>query len=390
MTTSQDSSTQDHLAGLTRLQLQALCVKAGLDSTADNNELRKILREHRDSHEHLDESHSAAEQDDGDAMEDVRLLEYPSERGPASGNSAMSEPSKEEEVKQEEGSTPEVKDSSEAIVKQEEGDEPAVKVETEEQLTDVKTEETTTPVAQRKQFWEAKSAASQSGSSVSKGRAATPTSDAQSTSTSGSGPLKRARDVGDADGDADIKEEDTKESSNSLPTPGTVRSLIGKFAGSAISPPGTPQSKKRKIDTPKSSPTPPAPATKSRKVIKIPAAKTGTSKNVYAFAAGGNRPGTSTVAKPAVVARTRATPESSSSSKTPTVKKPSTSKTVSEEFINRLSTPKKVHTTPATAAGSAPTAPPSSNPTPITPTRPRGPVLSTASRAAQRRNREKK
>jgi len=323
----------------------------------------------------------------------------------------------------------EVQDGTEVAVKQEEGGETTVKVpadaadadaDAELPLSDVKIEETTTTaVAQRKQFWEAQSASTQSGRTTTVGtqRYNCRTHCANFYSVSkynrvlsidnpyslrnvgsvGSGPQKRARSNDDTDDGTEIKNEDNGDDiSSSLPTPGTVRNLIGKFAGSTISSSEGPQSKKRKVDTPKSSPAAASAPTipRYKKVIKI-AVKT-TSKNVYAFK-GANRSGTSAT-KPAVGPKTRASSESSSAgtknqlssstSGTP-VKKSSVSKPMSAETINRLATPKRINTLAASATGATSVAPSASSTTPA-PTRPRGPVLSTASRAAQRRYREKK
>ncbi|KAF9362107.1 hypothetical protein BGX34_006696 [Mortierella sp. NVP85] len=424
MTKGDDSTTQDRLASLSRLQLQALCVKAGLDSTVETEELRRILREHRDIHGHLDgDTRIGVEQrnqntDTGDiVMEDPSQNSASSADTEAQGNkdsesgdvdiklesedgvaaspaSTKSDgvKSKQTKARTKQGSSIEVRDGTEVTIKQEEGGETTVKVETDAELplSDVKVEETTTTaVAQRKQFWEAQSASTQSG------RTTTTVGTQRNVGSVGSGPQKRARSNDDTDDGTEIKNEDNGDDiSSSLPTPGTVRNLIGKFAGSTISSSEGPQSKKRKVDTPKSSPAAASVPTipRYKKVIKI-AAKT-TSKNVYAFK-GANRSGTSAT-KLVVGPKTRASSESSSAgtknqlssstSGTP-VKKSSVSKPMSAETINRLATPKRINTPAASATGATSVAPSSTAPAP---TRPRGPVLSTASRAAQRRNREKK
>ncbi|KAK3829206.1 MAG: hypothetical protein J3Q66DRAFT_324621 [Benniella sp.] len=431
MTKGDDSTTQDRLASLSRLQLQALCVKAGLDSTVETEELRRILREHRDIHGQLDgDTRIGVDQknqntDTGDiVMEDpsqnsasLADTEAQGNKDSKSGNvdikletedgvaaslaSTKSDGVKSKQTKartKQGGSSIEVQDGTEVAVKQEEGGETAVKVEADADadaelpLSDVKIEETTTTaVAQRKQFWEAQSASTQSG------RTTTTVGTQRNVGSVGSGPQKRARSHDDTDDGTEIKNEDNGDDiSSSLPTPGTVRNLIGKFAGSTISSSEGPQSKKRKVDTPKSSPAAASAPTipRYKKVIKI-AAKT-TSKNVYAFK-GANRSGTGAT-KTAVGPKTRASSEpssagtknqlSSSTSGTP-VKKSSVSKPMSAETINRLATPKRINTLAASATGATSVAPSASSTAPV-PTRPRGPVLSTASRAAQRRNREKK
>ncbi|KAF9312424.1 hypothetical protein BG003_006306, partial [Podila horticola] len=257
--------------------------------------------------------------------------------------------------------------------------------------------------------------------------------------------------------DTEVKQEgadNTKAESpsSSLPTPGTVRKMIGRFATSgskrspAAEPPVAPMSpsKKRRIDSPatasSSTPTPgssapgsstPTPTTPSKlstlknKVVKIPVATASSkAKNVYATpravgtptikksttptpkaseagkavairrqkaiveAASEGRPRrTSARLAAAPLASSSTTSTSTLTSTTTTTPTTTSSKSVSAETINRLATPKKVNTstlasttTPVSFAVSV---------GPATPTRPRGPILSTASRAAQRSHRKK-
>ncbi|KAG0006843.1 hypothetical protein BGZ65_002979 [Modicella reniformis] len=401
--TKDDSNTQDRFAGLSRLQLQTLCVKAGLDSTADvitdntsvdsDDDAKSDLNTDTVAKSDTTTGNTPPEEHAGDmAMEDVHQGST-SSTDDVSGDThikletaddAAASPSPAKSV---EGNSTKTVET----IGQEEGGEKTMKVETDAEtpLADVKSEETPTPIAQRKEFWESKSTPRRSALPV---RVAT-ASVQRNASTLGTPSQKRARASEDTDGSNVIKEDDDKDENNStsLPTPGTVRSLIGKFAGSTINPSETPQIKKRKVETSRSSPAVPIAPTipKYKKVIKIPAAKTTTNKSSVV----GARKGA------AFDSSSSGSKSQLSSSGGLTVKKRTISKPISAETINRLATPKKVNTASASsssaaaaaaaAAAAGATAPPSSNP-PATPTRPRGPVLSTASRAAQRRNREKK
>ncbi|KAF9916625.1 hypothetical protein BX616_003302 [Lobosporangium transversale] len=451
MTNDSTLMTQDDLSGLTRLQLQALCVKAGLDTTAGNEELRRILREHEMQHEQLESEDSmlkAAAGEEATVIDETEQVvsnraDINSTDNVSTVITVVSEVKTEvfQEVKVEEteqGATikpiasehaagpVKVKiEPEEAAIKQEDSNGQNRHIEAgsmnhveltmtvkqeltdvEMPLADVKVEETIVPVAKRKQFWEAKtsspriksiSPSSPSSKSVirpalSVGKAR-PNGNQQTSTSRADVSQKRGRPLEDIDGenDVDIKGENGSDDDyrdrdsnsptvNSLPTPGTVRSLIGRFAGSAtISPSGSPVNKKRRMDSPKTSPvssaSPKIP--KYKRVIKIPTANPGATTAASARSVVG-----APVKKRKTVSSASPTPASAAAS---TVRK---STGVSAETINRLATPKKVVSAAANTA--APPSSVSSTSAPPVPTRPRGPVLSTASRAAQRRNRERK
>ncbi|OAQ34783.1 hypothetical protein K457DRAFT_712999 [Linnemannia elongata AG-77] len=197
------------------------------------------------------------------------------------------------------------------------------------------------------------------------------------------------------------------------PTPpsGTVRKLIGKFAGSSISAPSSPVGKKRRVDLPtsKSSPGPGSSSGNStfpsipkiKRVVKIPVSSTRAGSSLYAMGNSASRSGSGTAG-----ARRRGASDSTNvttdktspgltlaaSASTTGVTPKKTSKPVSAETINRLATPKKINTPISAAALSnvapvpAPNFGASTSTAPSTPTvtKARGPVLSTAARAAQR------
>ncbi|KAG0363077.1 hypothetical protein BC939DRAFT_502726 [Gamsiella multidivaricata] len=431
---------QDQFAELSRLQLQALCVKAGLDSTADNEELKRILQVHRNQHQGQDrQEHEAVTQQKHIAMESpatttirttttMTMTETTADvmQDVTGTTDAMMEDATDAEttirnavqetiteVDTQAITTTTIKEEEEAVVvegmlghplvessscvKSEEED-PVIKQEEDQAkasykemetgipLSEVKVEETSVPIAERKQFWEARS---------------TPTTRSALPVSSTSIPRatqKRTRPMEEDDGHVEVKKEEGQDDhSNTLPTPGTVRSLIGKFAGSTLTPPGSPANKRQKMDTPKSSPVPAAAPTipRYKKIIKIPAAGSSRSKSPYTISSL-NRSTNSSSSKSAAGARRKvhSDPASSTSANqsTPTpatAKKLGVAKPVSAETINRLATPKKVNAAPTHTAAKAVVAS-SSTAASSAPTRPRGPVLSTASRAAQRRSREKK
>ncbi|KAF9946916.1 Nucleolar protein of 40 kDa [Mortierella alpina] len=377
------SITSRKLAGMDRLQLQAACTKLGLDSTAQTEELRLLLQEHcnqqgqsqqgstgagvvRGEKTGLPELHSTQESnevaikeetaDGTQAIEDeLRIKEEAVED---SAVAAALDPllAKTEQadvvVKEEEGC---------AQVKEEDGTEnkeaedKVIKHEDDAHMdVDTKIEDTTVPVIQRKQFWESRTSSTRSTLPVSKarvtGRLAPVGSRNESTrTTSKPGMQKRERPAEDMETDADVKEE--ADQGNALPTPGTVRNLIGKFAGSAISPPGSPVSKRRRVEISKS----PRPTTatsapsipKYKKVIKIPTA--GSAKTKSAYATGATRATTGT--RQRKTAESNANPVDNASTSpalsSSTSKRSSAVKAVSAETINRLATPKKVSTAPA-------------------------------------------
>ncbi|KAG0252988.1 hypothetical protein BG011_006617 [Mortierella polycephala] len=439
--------------GMSRLQLQAACVKHGLVSTGDNEELKRLLREfwtHLDAGNESDaiasvigagktavpdnikqetETAMTTEMTDvvmkdvndepalasttpdvvvkEEALEDELQVKQEVVEESMSVSAVLETPPEEKQehkgitIKQEESGV-EVKSVQEMKIKQEADTEMAV---------DTKTEDATMPIVQRKQFWESKSGNTRSILPVSKtrlnGQQSLATVKIQKTKipTMQTGQ-KRSRTADETDSTAEANAEDGQTEQNVLPTPGTVRKLIGRFAGSSISPSESPTIKKRKMEPSKSPrpirPSPPV-ISKYKRVIKIPVAGASSVKSAYAM--GASRPGT-TVRRSAMAVKQNTLADSTSDAvesgpsapvsalSASTNKKMSSSTTtrtvVSAETINRLATPKKV-TSPSTQTSAAATAAlASSVPVPITPTRPRGPVLSTASRAAQRRNRDRK
>ncbi|KAG0023228.1 hypothetical protein BGZ80_010050 [Entomortierella chlamydospora] len=443
------------LSNLSRLQLQALCVKAGLDTTAENEELRKLLQEHwtqhhpskdgdrpvvaiqgEDIYEPVGSSNAAkvgaTDNDIGasvsskcnvESVEDTELGEgIKQEEQTAECDNTATSVSNTEVKTEETGDTTmeDVSQSNTAIaadvfikhevveesavtsdsekpfgIKQEQNDvaikledgqtNTAVKMESTEEK--VKVEDTVIPISHRKQFWEAKAASTRSGIPVNRDRPTgqnnTGTGARRVISQSRQTSQKRGRDAESAGASGDINDGDGHDgtSTNSLPTPGTVRSLIGKFAGSTISSSETPSSKRRKTEIVKSSPaTSAAPIIpRYKRIIKIPVAGAASSKSPYAL-------GANNVSKSTASAKRKLASSSPAGSPAPAP----TKKTVSAETINRLATPKKINAPPALGAGAAPATSHISISIPAAPTRPRGPVLSTASRAAQRRNCEKK
>ncbi|KAF9565015.1 hypothetical protein EC968_004275 [Mortierella alpina] len=397
------SITSKKIAGMDRLQLQATCTKLGLDSIAETEELRQLLRDHCSqpemtvSNSTLEATEVTVKEETSDGIQaiegELRIKEEVVEESAVAkdldnSNSSKSENvdvvvKEEEEVVQVKEETTEGKEAEDGSIKQEDDSHMDV---------DVKIEDKTVPVIQRKQFWESKTSSTRSALPVSKARVAGRPTQARSknesiSNTSKSGMQKRERPAEDLEVDADVKEE--VDQGNSLPTPGTVRNLIGKFAGSAISPPGSPVNKRRRVETSKS----PRPSTttaplipKYKKVIKIPTV--GSAKTKSAYAIGTTR--ATTGMRPRKTMESNTSPEDSASTSpalsSSTSRRPGSAKTVSAETINRLATPKKISTAPAVVV---PATSSSSSTVPSTPTRPRGPVLSTASRAAQRRTREK-
>ncbi|KAF9180053.1 hypothetical protein BGZ51_006460 [Haplosporangium sp. Z 767] len=438
--------------GMSRLQLQAACVKHGLASTGENEELKRLLREFWTQPDAENESDAIAsvngtgetvpddiKQETKTAMTtgatDMVMKDVNDE--PALTNTlpdvAVKEeaPEDEPQVKQEvveesmsasavlETPSEAKQEQKDITIKQEENEvgtrsvqEMKIKQEADtEMVVDTKTEDTTVPVMQRKQFWESKSGNTRSALPVSKarlnGQQTLTTAKVQKTKipTMQTGQ-KRSRTADETDSTAEANAEDGQADQSVLPTPGTVRKLIGRFAGSSISSSESPTIKKRKIE-PSKSPRPVRPSppviSKYKRVIKIPVAGASSVKSAYAM--GATRPGTA--AKRSAVAvkqKTRADSTSDTAESGPSVptsalsastnkraNSSTTTKTVvSAETINRLAMPKKVISPSAQTSTPATVVPASSVPVPITPTRPRGPVLSTASRAAQRRNRDRK
>ncbi|CAO3563354.1 unnamed protein product [Mortierella alpina] len=388
------------VAGMDRPQLQAACTKLGLDATEETEKLRQVLQDHC-SQEGMNVSNStqesrevAVKEETGDGLHviegELRIKEEVIEESTIT--TELDNPL----LTTTEEADPAVKEEESVQVKEEEStgdkaaEERSIKQEDDSQMdVDTKIEDTTVPVIQRKQFWESKTSSTRSALPVSKARAAGRLAQVGSSTpaTSRLGMQKRERSAEDAEADDDVKEE--VDQGNSLPTPGTVRNLIGKFAGSAISPPGSPVNKRRKVEISKS----PRPSTTSvpsipryKKVIKIPTA--GSAKTKSAYATGTTRATTGTRQRKTTESNTSPADSASTSPalSLSTSRRPGSAKAVSAETINRLATPKKVSTAPAAVVSVTSS---SSSTVPSTPTRPRGPVLSTASRAAQRRTREK-
>ncbi|KAF9282322.1 hypothetical protein BGZ68_006057 [Mortierella alpina] len=413
------SITSRKVASMDRQQLQATCTKLGLDSTGETEKLKQLLLEHCSQQGPSHRGNEAPVHDSGteagtgattgmtvsnSTLESTEVI-VKEETGDGTqaieGELRIKEEVVEESTVAADLDNPFLVKTEQVhnVVKEEKEDED-VQVKEEEYTglkdadmdVDTKIEETTVPVTQRKQFWESRTSSTRSTLPVSKARVAGKLTQAGSRNvstptTSKPGTQKRERPADDLETDADVKEEADK--GNSLPTPGTVRNLIGKFAGSAISPPGSPVNKRRKVEISKS----PRPTTtlapsipKYKKVIKIPTA--GSVKTKSAYAIGTTRATTGTRQRKTTDPNASTTDNASTSPglSSSTSKRPGTTKAVSAETINRLATPKKVSTAPAAVV---PATTSSSSTVSVTPTRPRGPVLSTASRAAQRRTREK-
>ncbi|KFH71494.1 hypothetical protein MVEG_01793 [Podila verticillata NRRL 6337] len=522
--TNPESSSLHQAKGPTRLQLQAACVKAGLDSTPKNDDLKRALQKYwdennqaerfslevNDGHEMNEEangtdlanvtttsvdhsstttvtttstgeikSQSAAEEEPLDKELDteqiavkleVKLEASVTEQEVVVKEAVIQEQAKDDSERTLSSSAIQVANEDiqeaveETVVEQEVTVDISIKQEEDvpvkeeapaeensllqpkvEYDDDIKPEDIpAVPVSERAQFWESKASTTttttstpRSGLPVSKTRLA----NSQRSQTSKVTAQKRMRTE-----DMDVKKEgsdnNTKEESpsSSLPTPGTVRKMIGRFATSSkrspvVEPPVAPMSpsKKRRVDSPATSststgpstpgPSTPVPTTPSKnalknKVVKIPVATT-KAKNVYATprvvatptikkspptpkpsetgkavaarrqkaivdASEGRPRRTSARLASAPLASSTTTTSTSTTSTTTTAT--TTSKSVSAETINRLATPKKMNasvistTIPASFAASV---------GPAIPTRPRGPVLSTASRAAQRSHRKK-
>ncbi|KAF9330276.1 hypothetical protein BG006_006752 [Podila minutissima] len=526
--TNSDSSSPNHQAkGPTRLQLQAACVKAGLDSTPENDDLKKALQKYWDENNQaerfpleVDEEHEKNETSvptvaiatTAASLEITSTIITTSTEETQSQDNSKDGPTEKEldaeeiavklEVKLEDSIEQEVvvkeesvniqepakndsestsyptasatnediqvkketlfEEATETTIKQEE--DVAVKEEEahpeEKSLLqyddDIKPEDIpAVPVSERAQFWESKAStttptttttttsAPRSNLPVSKTRLA---SSQKSTSKATAQKRKTEEDVEVKKESADNTKAESP--SSSLPTPGTVRKMIGRFANSGLkrSPAAEPSvvptspSKKRRVDSPSTPSTPtsgpstlnpstPTPTTPSKhsalknKVVKIPVATSAKAKNVYATprvvgtptikksttptpkasetgkamalrrqnaiveAVSEGRPARRTSARLAAAPLASSSTTSTSTNTITTTTTTTTSKSVSAETINRLATPKKVNvpvltstTTPASFAASV---------GPATPTRPRGPVLSTASRAAQRSHRKK-
>ncbi|KAG0271140.1 hypothetical protein BGZ95_001101 [Linnemannia exigua] len=486
------------LASMNRLQLQAACVKLGLDSTPATESLRKQLREHdgykqlhtvssnfittcvsttatsetqentasqlsaedadvamQDAHE-AEESMVATVKVEQEGAQEIPTEEH-QEQSPVDEAEAQPEAMAVEElsIKQEvmeedvqetspfqETTLVQVKtekEDTDVVVKQEadtasiitikqEKEEENVaikqeKVDAKGPSDDVKKEDSPVPIAQRRQLWEARSAPTQqrSGLPVSKTRInnqqTTVRRMTSTTTLTTTAQVQKRRRTEDGEDDADVTME---EQSSPIPQSGTVRKLIGKFAGSSISAPSSPVGKKRRVDLPtsKSSPGPGSNSSsggssfpsipKFKRVVKIPASGNRASSSLYAMgnstsrsgagAAGARKRAASDSASGSAGATTadRISPAASASTTTATTPKKTSSKPVSAETINRLATPKKINT-PAAAAASAgalsnvaPVPAPnfgastSTAPSTHAVTKARGPVLSTAVRAAQR------
>ncbi|KAF9295707.1 hypothetical protein BGZ88_001610 [Linnemannia elongata] len=279
---------------------------------------------------------------------------------------------------------------------------------------DIKKEDSPVPIAQRRQLWEARAAApsqQRSGLPLSKARINnqhTNVATRRENPTTTTPQVQKRRRAADGEDDIDVSMED-----KNSPTPpsGTVRKLIGKFAGSSISAPSSPVGKKRRVDLPtsKSSPGPGSSSGNStfpsipkiKRVVKIPVSSTRAGSSLYAMGNSASRSGSGTAG-----ARRRGASDSTNvttdktspgltlaaSASTTGVTPKKTSKPVSAETINRLATPKKINTPISAAALSnvapvpAPNFGASTSTAPSTPTvtKARGPVLSTAARAAQR------
>ncbi|KAF9951227.1 hypothetical protein BGZ70_001080 [Mortierella alpina] len=287
------------VASMDRPQLQAACTKLGLDATAETEELRQLLQDHC-SQEGMTVNNStlefrevAVKEEAGDGLQaiegELRIKEEVVEESAVTTELDRAILTKTEEadvvVKEEEG----LQLKEEETIGDKATEDGSIKQEDDSQMdVETKIEDTTVPVIQRKQFWESRTSSTRSALPVSKARAAGKLTQVGSSTTTTSKPglQKRERPAEDMEADGDVKEE--ADLGNTLPTPGTVRNLIGKFAGSAISPPGSPVNKRRKVEMSKS----PRPATTSvpsipkyKKVIKIPTTRTAKTKSAYATGA---------------------------------------------------------------------------------------------------------
>ncbi|KAF9090765.1 hypothetical protein BGX23_005745 [Mortierella sp. AD031] len=506
-------ATDTSLANMSRLQLQAACVKLGLDSTPDNDALRKQLQEHDDymhSHAHssttstisnttapetaqygvsqqpaegadvtMEDAPEAAEEptvmdakeepEQEDATNEQQQQEQTDEAKADSGEQHTEEMAVEElfikqEVMMEEDvqefspvqdtlvAVKTEKEETEVVVKQEvvsissnsnssSGVEGTVTIKQEEGSLAIKqekfevegssdgakaeTEEAPIPIAQRRQLWEARTVSSHQRSALplSKARINNQLANRRAPTTTTTAQVQKRRRATEGEDDMDVTMED-----QSSPTPpsGTVRKLIGKFAGSTISAPNSPVGKKRKVDsaTTKSSPGPGNSSgstfpsiPKFKRVVKIPVAGNRAGSSLYAMggssasragagatgvrrkAASDSHGGSSaTAADKTLPGSTPSTSTTTGATSTAT-KKVGSSKPVSAETINRLATPKKINAPAAMTAATSnvtPVAAPNFNlsaststaPSTSTVTRARGPVLSTAARAAQRREKK--
>ncbi|GJJ72265.1 hypothetical protein EMPS_04622 [Entomortierella parvispora] len=266
------------------------------------------------------------------------------------------------------------------------------------------------PVSTRTKLWEAKTSMTASRTTTTS-RSALPVSSAKLNKV-----LNRSAKPGEPKteekGEADV-----------LPASGTVRALVSRFAGStANKPPGSPISKQKTggmssiastTNVSKSSPKPRAAVPmipRYKRVIKVPVASSLTSgKSVYAMPPSG-APSSANTSSYLAGTKRKAGASDSSVEDSAGLAVPAQKRTVvSVATINRLATPKKAKLSPppsglgsavgpsgssstisppssSNSSSSATTAPPT---TPTRPTRARGPVLSTASRAAQRQSRQR-
>ncbi|KAG0291245.1 hypothetical protein BGZ96_005379, partial [Linnemannia gamsii] len=393
MTLDDAPAPDTSLASMNRLQLQAACVKLGLDSTPENELLRKQLREHAGymhSHAHSSSATMATttsittttftsetEQDSvshlpaGDtdvAMEDaldaedslveaVKMEQEQEEEQEQQQDTEEEQEQHQDTEEAEEQSEPmaveglsikqevmeenvqepsplqgtamvEVKiekEETEVVIKQEkdtsssstttiklEKDEEAVtvkqeKVDAKSPSDDVKKEDSPVPIAQRRQMWEARSVAPSqqwSGLPLSKARINNQLTNAStrrtnSATTTAVPQVQKRKRTTDGEDNVDVSVE---EHSSPTPPSGTVKKLIGKFAGSSISAPSSPIGKKRRVDLPtsKGSPGPSSSSggsssfpsiPKFKRVVKIPVSSTRTGSSLYAMGNSTSRPG---------------------------------------------------------------------------------------------------
>ncbi|KAF9979252.1 hypothetical protein BGZ73_002520 [Actinomortierella ambigua] len=453
---------------LSRLKLQSLCVKYGLDASGKNEDLIQRLQAHSGqagsdgaqtlktttaTSTTIGASHSNNRQ--GELRTDVTVEtvvqlevsvkeedhdEHHIHRGDGAQRSEATTPIKQEEeapttLPKDPALSPKVKQEvmhpSEMVnpflVKAEE-EEPTIKSESSE--PEIKEEPELHEVAKSRKelraFWEMRSKSDQMSSNVIRNTTRPPAKVI--------GKRARSNTLDESDGgDAEPR---SRSPSNPLPASGTVRKLIGRFAtGSSTTPEpvGSPSGVKRQRIDPNAVPTSPsvariarldsvastvasstsptpvpsgagsataspkpklsrreAAAEAARRVVRVPTGKRESARETSTSTLATTPPPPTTPRKGVSTPKRRApSMEEHPGQETPTKKTfTGTGRGPSAETINRLATPKnKSLPTKRAAATASSTSAAVNAPAPPTPTRPRAPVLSTASRAAQRAKR---
>ncbi|KAG0226123.1 hypothetical protein BGW42_003912 [Actinomortierella wolfii] len=464
---------------LSRLKLQSLCVKYGLDASGKNDELIFRLQVHagqisKDSaptpeaattnavsarntsstEPHTDATAEAVSQLHVSIKQEEQE-EHNVLHGDAPQSPKVTTPIKQEEqplvaMSMDSISSPEVKQEADHSNKMEnpflvktEEEAPSIKNEpvSPEIKTEVDMHETAMSRRELQAFWETRSKSSQMTASY----AAKDTKSPHPSKITGKRPRSSTLDNSGGEDDkgtsSDLGHTDTtfrsQSPSDSMPPVGTVRKLVGRFAsGSSIAPEpvGSPSAiKRQRIDHNGVPPTSPsvvrvvrhgsatstasststthtsttpgtgsaianskpkisrraAAAEAARRVIKIPTVKKENAAEASAS------PPTTTPPPPTTPRKGVTTPKrrASSAEDYPGAEIPTkrtyrgTGRAPSAETINRLATPKNKLVVAKKTASSSSVSASTNTHAPPTPTRPRAPVLSTASRAAQRAKR---